>query len=102
LLGAEEAALYADLTSYAFTAWRPTVGEALSQVVPRRKVTELERSTGVRLNCPPSDMPFAAWLTLTRTFRTVAGEHVAAFHGARSRLEQQQAGLKKEHRTRKG
>jgi len=101
LLGAEEAALYSDLTSYAFTAWRPTVAEALSQIVPRRKVTELERKAGVRLNCPPSDMPFAAWLTLTRTLPAVVGEHVAAFQGARSRLAQQQAGLKKEHRTRK-
>ncbi len=101
LLGADETALYGDLTSYAFTAWRPTVGAALAQVVPRRKIIELERRAGVRLNCPPGDMPFGAWLSLTRTFRAVAGEHVAAFHGARSRLARQQAGLDKVHRTRK-
>jgi 23S rRNA (adenine-N6)-dimethyltransferase len=95
-----EAALFRDFAAYVFTAWQPTVREALTRILPRRLVADIERTAGVSLVCPPSDIPFTAWISLVDTFRAVAGERVAAVEGARERLRRQQLHLQKVHRTR--
>jgi 23S rRNA (adenine-N6)-dimethyltransferase len=95
-----DAALYGDLVTYAFAAWQPTVREALAHALPKPKVAEITRLAGVCLDCPPSALPFPAWLSLTGAVRAVAGDNVPAIRGARERLERQQAGLQKVHRTR--
>ena len=100
LVSPGDAALFGDFTAYAFTAWQPTVREALARILPRRFVADIERAAGVSLACPPSAIPFTAWISLADTFRTVAGERVAAVAGARERLERQQLQLQKVHRTR--
>lgn len=102
LLAASEAALYGDLVSYAFSAWQPTVDGALRQALPARAVAAIARQAGVDLDRPPSGVPFADWLRLTAAWRAVAGARVTAVRGARQRLERQQAGLEKVHRTRPG
>ena len=100
LVALEDAPLFADLASYIFAAWRPAVSEALAQALPARTVAEIARTAGVSLDRPPSALAFPEWLTLTGAFRSVAGDDVPAIHGARARLERQQAGLQKMHRTR--
>lgn len=95
-----EAALFGDLVAHTFAAWQPTVREALAIVLPWSAVVAIERKTGVNLGCPPSALPFAAWPTLARAFQEVGGRRTAKVRGARQRLEQQQAGLRKIHRTR--
>jgi 23S rRNA (adenine-N6)-dimethyltransferase len=94
------ATLFGDFVAYAFTAWQPTVREALARILPRRLVADVERAAGVSLACPPSDIPLTAWITLADTFRTVAGERVTAVEGARELLKRQQLQLRKIHRTR--
>ncbi len=100
LVASCDAALFGDFVAYAFTAWQRTVREALTRILPRRLVADIERTAGVSLVCPPSDIPFTAWISLVDTFRAVAGERVAAVEGARERLRRQQLHLQKVHRTR--
>ncbi len=100
LIAPDDSELFGDLATYAFTAWQPTVAEALGRVLRKQKVADVARASGVSLDCPPSALPFADWIPLTAAFRAAAGEHVALVRGARGRLERQQAGLEKNHRTR--
>jgi 23S rRNA (adenine-N6)-dimethyltransferase len=100
LVAAEDAARFADLVTFAFTAWQPTVRQALALALPRREVSAIERAADIALDRPPSALPFAAWLDLFGAFRMVMRERGSAIDGARERLERQQAGLRKVHRTR--
>src|SRR5215204_7341153 len=100
LVAPGDAALFGDFVAYVFTAWQPTVREALARILPRRLVADLERAAGLSLGCPPSEIPFTAWISVVDTFRTVAGERVAAVEGAHERLKRQQLQLQKVHRTR--
>ena len=95
-----DAALFGDFTTYVFSAWQPTVREALARILPRQVVASVERIVGVSLNRPPSALPFAAWVSLTDAFNSVASTHLSVVLGARERLERQQRQLQKEHRTR--
>ncbi|MGH2618016.1 MAG: 23S ribosomal RNA methyltransferase Erm [Thermomicrobiales bacterium] len=100
LVASRDAALYGDVVTYAFTAWQPTVREALTQILPKSQVAEIERTADVSLACPPSEAPFATWLAMFAPFREVAGARAKHVRGARDRLQRQQAGLEKAHRTR--
>ncbi len=100
LVTPDETALFGDLVAHAFSAWQPTVRDALAQILPERTVAEIERSTRVDLRRPPSALPVSAWLALAEAFRSAAGDQTAAIEGARSRVERRQDGLRKVHRTR--
>jgi 23S rRNA (adenine-N6)-dimethyltransferase len=100
LVASREATLFGDFAAYVFTAWQPTVREALARILPRRLVADVERAAGVSVACPPSDIQFTAWIALADAFRSVAGERIAAVEGARERLERKQLQLQKVHRTR--
>ena len=95
-----DAALFGDFTAYDFTAWQPTVREVLARILSKRIVADIERALGVCLARSPSELQLSAWISLVDTFRTVAGERIAAVAGARERLERQQLQLQKRHRTR--
>lgn len=99
LVREEDAVFFADFVTYAFTAWQPTVREALARFVPKSRVALIEAAVGSRLDCPPSATPLLTWLALTNEVRVVAGDR-ATVRGARARLERQQDGLQKMHRTR--
>src|SRR5215208_2505451 len=99
LVAPGDAALFGDFVAYVFTAWQPTAREALARIMPRRLVEGIERAAGISLACPPSDIPFTAWIALVDTFRTVAGERIAAVEGSRERLKRQHLRLQKVHRS---
>ena len=44
LVSPGNAALFEDFTAYVFTAWQPTVREALARVLPKRLVVDIERA----------------------------------------------------------
>ena len=100
LVSPRDAALFGDFTAYDFTAWQPTVREVLARILSKRIVADIERALGVCLARSPSELQLSAWISLVDTFRTVAGERIAAVAGARERLERQQLQLQKRHRTR--
>lgn len=101
LVTAEEAEFFGDLVTYVYTAWQPTVREALTRIVPRRTVVTIEQATEVSLDQPPRELAFSVWLRLTTAARARGGEQIAAVRGARERLERQHSGLEKVHRTRR-
>jgi len=100
LVAPGDAALFGDFTAYVFSAWQPTVRAALMLLLPKRDVADIERSTGSSLDRPPSALPFPSWLRLVAAFRASSGPRIVAVQGARDRLQRQQAGLRKVHRTR--
>jgi 23S rRNA (adenine-N6)-dimethyltransferase len=95
-----DAALFGDFTAYVFGAWQPSVRDALTLLLPKRAVVDIERTAGLSLDRPPSAVPFASWLRLVVAFRSTAGPRIAVVQGAHDRLQRQQAGLRKVHRTR--
>jgi 23S rRNA (adenine-N6)-dimethyltransferase len=101
LVAPGDAALFEDFTTYVFTAWQPTVREALARILPRQTIADIERAVGVSLDRSPSAIPFTSWVSLTGIFSSVAGARRSAVQGARERLEQQQGHLQKVHRTRR-
>jgi 23S rRNA (adenine-N6)-dimethyltransferase len=101
LVAQGDAALFEDFTTYVFTAWQPTVREALARILPRQTIADIERAVGVSLDRSPSAIPFTSWVSLTGIFSSVAGARRSAVQGARERLEQQQGHLQKVHRTRR-
>jgi 23S rRNA (adenine-N6)-dimethyltransferase len=100
LVHGDDAAFFGDFVTYAFTAWQPTVREALARILPRAGVSLLESAAEMTLDRPPSEMPFATWVVLAGAFHDIGGERRTAVQGARARLERQQDVLQKRHRTR--
>jgi 23S rRNA (adenine-N6)-dimethyltransferase len=95
-----EARLYRDFVTACFTAWRPTVGEALTHVVGSRVARDAVRRAGVDATRRPSATPFAAWLRLFGAFAALADAPARrAVAGAELGLRRRQAGLRKRHRT---
>ncbi len=89
-----------DLVTHAFTAWKPTVRDALAATLPRRAIAAAERGAAIDLGRPPSAVPVAAWPGIFAALRDASGDVTVAVRGARARLERQQADLRKVHRTR--
>lgn len=99
-LSTQDAVLYADLVTYAFTAWKPTVRQALATSLPKRRIATLERISCVPLDRPPTALTAADWVALTQAWRDELGGLPAGIRGARDRLTGRQEGLRKHHRTR--
>lgn len=92
---------YGDFVAHLFSAWKPTVREALHGIVTPREISGLEGELGRSLTIAPRDLPLDAWLALFRAMQAKCGYRLEQVTGARARLERQQAGLQKEHRTRR-
>ena len=101
LVAPGDAPLFRDLVVHAFTAWQPTVGDALARVLRHGAAQRLARQTGLDLGRAPSAVRFDEWLALFAAFRTIGDERARrALAGAEARLQRQQARIEKVHRTR--
>ena len=101
LVAATDAPRFRDLAVHVFTAWQPTVREALRLVLDPAALTRLERRLGFDLAQPPTAVMFEGWLELAAAFQAVADDRAReAITGAEARLRRQQGGLQKSHRTR--
>ncbi len=101
LVAPEDAQAFRDFVVSAYTAWRPTVREALAGVLGTATVRHVERRSGVDLGRPPASVRFEEWLELFAAFLAHTGPaEYSAIRGAEKRLRGQQVGLRKEHRTR--
>lgn len=92
LVGEEEAGRFRDLVSWLYTAWRPTVGEALAVAAGAEAARRMGRQAGLDLGRPPAALANNEWL---RLFSAVAGA------GA-GRLWAEVAGASERHRLRAG
>jgi 23S rRNA (adenine-N6)-dimethyltransferase len=94
---------YRDFVTFGFTAWKPTIGAALGSLIQPATMARLFKESGLNRAARPSEVPFEQWLTLYRAFSCQAtAEQRRAIAGAEARLRDQQAGLAKRHRTRRG
>lgn len=92
---------FRDFVVYAFTAWRPTIGDILKGIFTWRQLKYLNREAGIDLSATPTMISFEQWLTMFAYFKDVGNEQaMQAIAGSERRLMQQQKRLQKIHRTR--
>lgn len=104
LVSPADAPLYRDFVVHVFTARRRCLGSVLAELFGARRSRRIACCIGIEVDDPqlrPGTLPFDRWPALFQAFRDqadpVAHERVA---GAARRLQRQQAGLQKQHRTR--
>lgn len=104
LVAPGEEQLYRDFVVYGFTAWRPSLRLAYEGVLDRTAQRQARDDAGVDWETTPKALSFEQWLELYRCFRGLRGERWQAASGrtagAEARLREQQARLKRTHRTR--
>jgi 23S rRNA (adenine-N6)-dimethyltransferase len=100
LVAPEDAQSYRDLVVATFTAWRPTIGDALAGSFGRRAARRLLDTSGVNPTVQPARVPFEGWLRLHAAFIRMPDALRDRISGAEARLRAEQAHLRKEHRSR--
>lgn len=101
LIDRDGQARFEDFLTALFTAWKPTVREALASVLPRRIITDLDGAFGSALLDKPGDTAPAVWLRMFRVLSNLDDPQIwQKITGAASRLAVQQSELRKEHRSR--
>lgn len=91
---------YSELITALFTAWKPSILEALKSIAPREIVPALHAELGAELSRSPAQAPFALWLRLFERIVELDDDRIwIAVHGSSRRLREQQARLQKQHRT---
>lgn len=100
LLAATDAQAYRDLVISCFTAWRPTLYDALRPLCGARRCDDLWRHLRLACAVTPSDLDFERWLALFHRFADTGDAALwLRMSGAEQRLRHQQAGVRKVHRT---
>ncbi len=91
---------YLDLVVSVFTAWKPTVREALVTLLPRAAMASISREMARVMNQRPSTVANDEWTALFEALRSMPDPAVwKRIDGARSRLNQRDATLRKRTRT---
>jgi len=91
---------YRDLVTALFTAWRPSVSEALKAIAPADVVHALRDEFGSDLSRKPAQLSFELWLPLFERIVELDDDRVwTAVRGSSQRLKEQQSRLQKQHRT---
>ncbi|MHB8576490.1 MAG: hypothetical protein ACYDCQ_14300, partial [Dehalococcoidia bacterium] len=92
---------YRDFVVSLFTAWQPTLAEALRRAFGAGIAAQLLAETAVDPGAPPAQVRIEQWLALFIGFVTIGSERDRRrIHGAYKRLQVQQEALQKLHRTR--
>lgn len=98
-----DAQSYRDLVIYGFTAWQPSIGEAYARVFGRERFQRIARRIDLSPRSQPSAVPLSGWIALFEYLRDRCPPSVLmTVQGAEQRLREQQARLRKVHRTRAG
>jgi len=92
---------YRDMVAAIFSAWKPTVEAALVQFLAPDVIQQMDSAFGNALRCRPSRLSFERWIELFNLLADAGDDRLwTALAEARARLRKQQAGLRKEHRSR--
>jgi len=93
-------ARFEDFVVALFTAWKPTVLQAVRGVFPKGVASVLERSVGRSLDRRPSEVELEGWIAAFAALVKLDDRRAwTAIEGAAARLEEEQAGLARRHRT---
>lgn len=91
---------FKDFVVYGYNQWQPTVLDAFRNVFSHKQRSIIVRDMMIE-GAKPSDLTFEQWLKLFKTFTIyVPDDKKKIIGGAGKRLEKQQRGLRKWHRTR--
>lgn len=85
---------FRDFVVYGYTQWQPNVFEALKKLFTKPQARQLEDKFQL---LKPRDVTLEQWLTL---FNLADDRKRQLVRGSEKRLEEQQRGLQKQHRTR--
>jgi 23S rRNA (adenine-N6)-dimethyltransferase len=100
LVAPDDAQAYRDLVVSGFTAWRPTIGDALAQPFGQRAARRLLDTAVLDPALRPTQVPFDAWLRLATVFVRMPDALRGRIGGAEARLRRHQSHLRKQHRSR--
>lgn len=101
IIPVEHRECYWDMVAAVFSAWKPTVEAALAQFLTPAVTQRVRRTFGDSLRCRPSQLSFERWIELFSLLADAGDERLwITFGEAQARLRVQQAGLRKEHRSR--
>ena len=93
--------IYRDFVVYAFNRWKPTVREALSELIRVDRFMQLAKELGFDPAARPSELRVEDWIGLFDRAVLRSGDRgKRIIAGSERRLRKQQAGLQKIHRTR--
>ena len=96
-----EAQLYRDFVVYAFNRWKPTLQQALADVLTPIRFSQVARTVHLSPSAKPTQVEFEQWLGLFEAFLITADERRKnVVRGSERKLRKQQDGLQKIHRTR--
>ena len=94
---------FRDFVVHTFTAWQPTIKITFKSIFTRQQLNYIKRGLGIELDVTPTSLFFEQWLNLFEYFKTVANKQAwLVILGSEKQLLQQQNGLQKIHRTRRG
>jgi 23S rRNA (adenine-N6)-dimethyltransferase len=100
LVAGPDVQLFRDFAVYGFTAWQPTLLDALESLLGRTRARQAIHAAGISDAAPPGQVPFSSWL---RLFDHLKRNHrhwlLVRLAGRERRLRQQQNQLTKRHRT---
>jgi 23S rRNA (adenine-N6)-dimethyltransferase len=99
LVAPEYAQAYRDLVVSGFTAWRPTIGEALARPLGDRAARRLFDAAALDPALRPTQVPFGAWLRLFAAFSGMPDALRSRVGGAEARLRRQQSHIRNGHRS---
>ena len=100
LLAPADEQAYRDFVVYCFTAWRPALADTLAALLGPRRGKEVLHGAGVAPAAGPAGVRCAQWLDVYARFRQLGDERAwVVVAGAEQQLREQQAGLRKVHRT---
>lgn len=92
---------FQDFATAMFTAWKPTVGDALMTLIPRWIVAELDKAFGTVLQSKPGDTPAHVWVDIFMHLQRLDRPEIwRKIDGSFVLLQVQQSGLQKQHRSR--
>jgi 23S rRNA (adenine-N6)-dimethyltransferase len=100
LLPWEARCQFRQLVEAGFSAWQPTVRQAMRTLLPRAAASNVDRRLGARLCVKPSQSTISEWIDLYTVLADLDDDRVwCAFRSASERLRKQQAQLDRPQRT---
>lgn len=92
---------FRDFVTYMFTAWQPTVEQALKRLCTRRQLDAMRRGLDFDVDVTPTSLTLEQWLALFASFQSLGdAEGMAEICGSEQRHMRQQHMLQKTHKTR--
>lgn len=101
LIAPSERQLFRDFIVYGFVTPLPTLERTLQPLAPHRRQRDIMSALAIEPDATPSTVTFSQWLQLYQRIVLAGSDHTRALvRGSERRLRQQQARLRKSHRTR--